>query len=113
MQPEARKYLFDIRRAAGLIVGFCSDRTFEDYVGDDMLKSAVERQFGVIGEALVRLAKTEPTMAEQVTDHRRIIAFRNILVHGYATVDDRIVWGVVEASLPPLMKSVDALLARV
>lgn len=92
MQPEARKYLFDIRRAAGLIVGFYSDRTFEDYVGDDMLKSAVERQFGVIGEALVRLTKTEPTVAEPVTDHRRIIAFRNILVHGHATVDDRIVW---------------------
>ena len=47
MQREARKYLFDIRRATGLIVGFCSDRTFEDYAGDDMLKSAVERQFGV------------------------------------------------------------------
>lgn len=112
MQPEARKYLFDIRRAAGLIVGFCSDRTFEDYVGDDMLKSAVERQFGVIGEALVRLARTEPTVAGQVADHRRIIAFRNILVHGYATVDDRIVRGVVEASLPALTKSVDGLLAR-
>ena len=82
MQPEARKYLFDIRRAAGLVAGFCSDRTFEDYAGDDMLKSAVERQFGVIGEALVRLAKTEPSVAEQVADHRRIIAFRNILVHG-------------------------------
>ena len=111
MQPEARKYLFDIRRAAGLIVGFCSDRTFGDYVRDDMLKSAVERQFGVIGEALARLAKTDPTVAEQVADHRRIIAFRNILVHGYATVDDRIVWGVVETSLPVLMKSVDALLS--
>lgn len=70
MQPEARKYLFDIRRAAGLIVGFCSDRTFEDYVGDDILKSAVERQFGVIGEALVKLAKTESTVAEQVSTIR-------------------------------------------
>ena len=112
MQPEARKFLFDVRRAAGLIVGFCADRTFEDYVGDDMLKSAVERQFGVIGEALARLANTELAVAEQVADYRRIIAFRNILVHGYATVDDRIVWGVVEASLPELMKSVDGLLAR-
>jgi uncharacterized protein with HEPN domain len=80
-------------------------------VADDMLKSAVERQFGVIGEALARLAKADSFVAEQVTDHRRIIAFRNILAHGYATVDDRIVWGVVETSLPGLMNSVDALLA--
>ena len=111
MQPEARKYLFDVRRAAQLIAGFCSGRSFEDYVADDMLKSAVERQFGVIGEALARLAKMDPVVAEQVTDHRRIIAFRNILVHGYATVDDRIVWGVVETSLPALMESVDTLLS--
>lgn len=111
MQPEARKYLFDIRRAARLIEGFCSGRSFQDYVADDMLKSAVERQFGVVGEALARLEKTDSIVAEQVTDHRRIIAFRNILVHGYATMDDRIVWGVVETSLPGLINSVDALLA--
>ena len=110
MQPDSRKYLFDIRRAARLIAGFCSGRTFEDYVADDMLKSAVERQFGIIGEALARLAKTDPLEAELVSDHRRIIAFRNILVHGYATVDDRIVWGVVETSLSALIKSVDGLL---
>ena len=111
MQPDSRKYLFDIRRAAGLITGFCSGRSFEDYVADDMLKSAVERQFGIIGEALSRLAKTDPLVAGQVTDSRRIIAVRNILVHGYATVDDRIVWGVVESSLPGLVGSVDGLLS--
>lgn len=111
MQPDSSKYLFDIRRAAGLIAEFCSGRSFEDYVADDMLKSAVERQFGIIGEALSRLAKTDRLVAEQVTDFRRIIAFRNILMHGYATVDDRIVWGVVETSLPGLMESVDGLLS--
>ncbi len=102
MQPDSSKYLFDIRRAARLIEGFCAGRSFENYVADEMLKSAVERQFGVIGEALARLAKTDSLVAGQVTDFPRIIAFRNILVHGYATVDDRIVWGVVETSLPGL-----------
>lgn len=111
MQPDSAKYLFDVRRAAQLIAGFCADRSFEDYVADDML-SAVERQFGIIGEALARLAKADPAVAAQVNDFRRIVAFRNILVHGYATVDDRIVWGVVEASLPGLMKSVESLLTR-
>lgn len=111
MQPDSKKYLFDIRRAARLIEGFCAGRSFEDYVADEMLKSAVERQFGIIGEALSRLAKGDPTVAGQVADAPRIIAFRNILVHGYATVDDRIVWGVVETSLPGLVKSVEGLLA--
>ena len=71
MQPDSKKYLFDIRRAARLIEGFCAGRSFEDYVADEMLKSAVERQFGIIGEALSRLAKGDPTVAGQVADAPR------------------------------------------
>ena len=81
---------------------------------NEKLRGQVDAAYGfegIIGEALARLAKVDPVVAEQVSDFRRIVAFRNILVHGYATVDDRIVWGVVEASLPGLMQSVDALLA--
>ena len=49
-------------------------------------------------------------MAERIKDYRRIIAFRNILIHAYATVDDRIVWGVVEGDLPALSASQATLL---
>ena len=49
-------------------------------------------KFGIIGEALARLAKDDPEIAAQIPEHPRIIAFRNIIVHGYASVDDRIVW---------------------
>jgi len=38
-----------------------------------------------------------------IPDLPRIVAFRNVLIHGYATVDDRLVWGVVEANLPRLL----------
>ena len=48
-----------------------------------MARSAVERQFEIIGEALGQLARLDPAMAERITDFRRVIAFRNILVHGY------------------------------
>jgi uncharacterized protein with HEPN domain len=77
---------------------------------DELLRSAVERQFEIIGEALAGLARDEPDVAAGIPDHRRIIAFRNILIHGYATVDDKIVWGVVEGNLPALRKAVDSLL---
>jgi uncharacterized protein with HEPN domain len=112
MQSDSKKYLFDIRRASQLIAEFCSERSFEDYVADDMLKSAVERQFGIIGEALSRLTKADAPVASRITDSRRIIAFRNILVHGYATVDDRIVWGVIETNLSGLIESVELLLSE-
>ena len=110
MWPEAAKYLFDIQRAAALIASFCAAKSFDEYRADDLLKSGVERQFMIVGEALSQLARVAPEVAERVAAFRQIIAFRNILVHGYASVDDKIVWGVVETSLLPLRESVDALL---
>jgi uncharacterized protein with HEPN domain len=76
-----------------------------------MLRSAVERQFEIIGEALSRLAKDDPQVAAAIPDHGKIIGFRNVLIHGYATVDDRIVWGVIENHLAPLRAAVAGLLA--
>jgi len=75
-----------------------------------MLRSAVERQFGIIGEALSRLARDDPQVAKAVPDHGKIVAFRNIVIHGYATVDDKIVWGVIEIDLARLRTTVKGLL---
>ncbi len=73
-----------------------------------MLRAAVERQFEIIGEALNRLSQIAPKVAEQATDRRRIISFRNILIHGYAEIDDRVVWGAVEAKLEPFVEEIQA-----
>ena len=54
-----------------------------------MLRAAVERQFEIIGEALAQLRKLDQAACDKVSDASRIIAFRNILIHGYADVDDR------------------------
>jgi uncharacterized protein with HEPN domain len=75
-----------------------------------MLRSAVERQFEIIGEALTKLAKVDQETAALISEHRRIIAFRNILIHGYAQIDDRLVWGVVESKLPTLSQEMKKLL---
>src|SRR3990170_8908376 len=83
MQLEAKKYLYDISEAGRLIASFTQDKAFADYERDAMLRSAVERQFEIIGEALAQLARLEQGLAERISDHRRIIAFRNILIHGY------------------------------
>jgi len=111
MRLEARKYLLDIQLASDRIERFCGGKRFEQYLQDEMLRSAVERQFGIIGEALSRLAKDDREVAAAIPGHGTIIAFRNILIHGYATVDDRIVWGVIENHLAQLSKSVRELLA--
>ena len=111
MQLDARKYLFDIQQAARRLAEFTGGRTLETYVADAMLRAAVERQFEIIGEALARLRKLDPEVCSTVTDAARIIAFRNILIHGYADVDDRLVWNIVETKLPTLIREVAELIA--
>ena len=109
MKLEARKYVYDIQRAAGLLREFTDGKTLADYERDAMLRSAVERQFEVIGEAMAQLARCDEPLADRISQYQRIIAFRNVLIHGYADVDDRLVWDVVETSLPTLVREVDAL----
>ena len=91
-------------RAAELARGFAQGRSFADYQSDAMLRSAVERQFEIVGEALNQLSKVAPEIAADVPDLRRVVAFRNILVHGYATVDDALVWQLLGVDLPVLEK---------
>lgn len=112
MRLEARKYLYDIQDAAGLVAQFTAGKNFEEYRADPMLRYAVERAFSIIGEALAQLARVEAEMAAQITDSRNIVAFRNILIHAYANTDDRIVWEIVEYKLPVLIREVGDLMHR-
>ena len=112
MPHDARKYLFDIQRACALLTDFTSGRTFAEYSSDPMLRSAIERQFEIVGEALGQLSKSHPETAGAITEYRRIIAFRNVLIHGYDVVSDEVVWGVVEGNLPTLSQEVEALLVK-
>ena len=77
-----------------------------------MLRSAVERQFEIVGEALAGLRRTDAAAAAAIPELLRIVAFRNVLIHGYATVDDRLVWGVVERDVAGLLAALTRLLAR-
>ena len=110
MQLNSKKYLFDIQQACERISKFVSGKSFADYEQDDLLRSAVERQFEIIGEAIAKLHKVDATTAEQIPEYRKIIAFRNILIHGYASIENATVWGVIEADLEPLKSAVSMML---
>ena len=110
MRIESKKYLYDVTRAAKLALGFIAGKTFADYGADPMLRSAVERQLEIVGEALAQLARTDSAAASQIGEYQRIIAFRNILIHGYAEIDHRIVWNVLELKLPVVLREASCLL---
>lgn len=102
MKRDPRALLWDAREAADAIGMMVQGRSFADFDRDIMLRSAIERQFEIIGEALAQLARLDPALAARVPEHRDIIAFRNILIHGYAAIDRARVWRTVEQDLPPL-----------
>jgi uncharacterized protein with HEPN domain len=110
MQRDPRKYLWDALQAAARLRAFSRDKSFTDYVSDEMLRSAVERQLEIIGEALNQLSKADPELALKVPELPRIVAFRNILIHSCATIDDAIVWSVLTEKLPALEVVLAALL---
>jgi hypothetical protein len=64
------------------------------------------------GEALNRLQKSEPALANQIPERRQIISFRNVLIHGYDTIDEAVVWKIVQQDLPTLRQHVESLLAE-
>ena len=110
MRRDPKCYLWDARNAADAIARFTRDKTFEAFLADDLLRAAVERQFEIIGEALRQLSQIDSALAARIPDLRRIVAFRNILVHGYVSIDHENVWRVIQMELPGLRETLTALL---
>ncbi|TKJ38339.1 MAG: hypothetical protein CEE38_04800 [Planctomycetes bacterium B3_Pla] len=102
----------DIRQASEHVLDFSKDKELSDYKSDALLRSGIERQFEIIGEAVNRLARAEPDVANQISHYKRVISFRNILIHGYDIVEHPVVWDVVTNDLPSLYEQVRTLLGK-
>ena len=110
MADERLKHLYDIREATAAIFRFVRGKTFADYEQDELLRSGIERKFEIIGEALNRIRRDDPALLDKIREHRTIVSFRNILAHGYDSLDNRIVWGIIEEDLGKLLEDVARLL---
>jgi uncharacterized protein with HEPN domain len=110
MQPDVRGPLEDIRNAARFIAETVSGLTFDGFMADQVTRYAVERGFEIMGEAVNRLYRTAPEIAERISDSRRIVNFRNALAHGYDTIDYATVWRIITESLPTARSEVERLL---
>ncbi len=110
MQPRAPKLLEDIRSAAAFVRGDTHGITLQEFQHNRVLRQAVEHNFEIIGEAMRRLEKDDPATAARITDYRRIIAFRNVLIHGYDIIDPAIVWSAITDDLAPLLRDIEVLL---
>lgn len=110
MERTISKTLEDIRNAILEVESFFETRPkrYEVYLSDLCLRRAVERNITIIGEAMNRLLKIAPEI--EITSARRIVDTRNYVIHGYDSVTDDIMWGIVVRHLPLLKAEVDRLL---
>jgi uncharacterized protein with HEPN domain len=112
METEVAKRLFDALQAARRIRAFTGQSNFGQFAESELLRSAVERQFEIIGEALGKAAEKDPSLAEQMPDLPRIVGLRNRLIHGYDSVDDEIIWDIVQKRILPLIERLEDLLGK-
>jgi len=109
--------LFDMLEASEKVQRFLKDKTFEDFLKDDMLQAAVERNIGIIGEAARRISE-ELKQEHPEIPWRKIIAQRNVLIHEYDDIDYKQIWevatlhlsrliGQIRPLIPPLPPEVD------
>ena len=110
MRRDPKSLLWDAREAAAAIDTMTAGKSFADFDCDLVLRSAVERQFEILGEALNRLDHLDPTLGAKIPDLGQIVAFRNILIHGYAVIDRVRMWQAVQDDLPQLRTTLDSLL---
>ncbi len=106
MRHDPRKLCEDVLQAVDEIQSFSRGKTFEDFQGDRTLQLIVEREFEIIGEALARLRRDHPTLADRIKDIDKIIGLRNVLAHGYDVLEYAILWDVVENKVPILKRDI-------
>ena len=110
MNDETRKNLIDVLQAGEEIQDFVRGMDRKAYGSSPVTQRAVERDFEIIGEALNRIKNTDDELIRKISEHHRIIGFRNILIHGYDVVDEGIVWQAVTKHLPILLRETKEIL---
>lgn len=112
MNEKVLKCLFDIKFALDEIDTFFlgREKRFEDYSKDILIKRAIERDLEIIGEAMNRILKEDPGFT--IINARRIVGLRNQITHGYDTVSDENIWGIVINHLPNLKEEVNNLIKK-
>lgn len=109
MTDQGKKYLSDILLAIELIESFTSAITnFENYLDDLKTQSAVERQLGIIGEAIHKFEQLYPET--EIDNTRKIVGLRNRIIHSYDSIDSSIIWAIIKRHLEPLKAEVQHLL---
>jgi uncharacterized protein with HEPN domain len=112
MPRDTSAYLADIVESCEAIEAALIGFDLQRYTESRLVRSSVEREFIIVGEAITALSHKSPHAFAAITKARRIVDFRNRLTHEYSTVDDEFVWAIAKHDVPVLRDECRALLER-
>ena len=112
MQREPRVFLEDILTAAVKVEKFTIGLSYEDFIDNDLVVDAVIKNILVIGEATKNIPEEIRKMNPQV-EWRKMAGMRDMMIHGYFSINYRIVWDVVQNKIPTLKHQVEQLLKEI
>jgi uncharacterized protein with HEPN domain len=110
MPRDARAYLSDIIESCDAIAAALSGIDLAAYEANRLLRSSVEREFTIIGEAMAAMSRKTPDVFASITHARRIVDFRNQLTHDYPNVNNVLVWAIADRDVPVLRTECVALM---
>ncbi|MFY8188094.1 MAG: DUF86 domain-containing protein [Flavobacterium sp.] len=112
MDERILKWLYDVKICIDEIDGFFNndEKDFFKYKSNLMLKRAVERNLEIIGEAINRIIKRDPSFVEKINQAKAIIGLRNHVIHVYDNVSDENIWSILTLHLPELKVEVEELI---
>jgi len=109
MQHSIKMYLFDVLNSIDSIFEYLGqERNFNEYESNKLLRRAVERELEIVGEAINRILKINADI--EISNTRRIVDLRNLVIHAYDSVDNVIIWGIIHKDLPLLKTQITTLL---
>ncbi|MFN5416989.1 MAG: DUF86 domain-containing protein [Flavobacteriia bacterium] len=110
MVHKVKTWLYDILSSINEIESYFAEtpKLFEIYQNDLRTKRAVERNIEIIGEAMSRILKENTEI--EISNSRKIVDVRNRIIHGYDSVSDDVIWGILIRDLPKLQNEVEKLL---
>ncbi len=110
MAKHPGAYLHEAAMALAAVERYIAGKSLDYYLRDDLLQAAVERRFEIAAEALNQLSKSHPSLVSKISNLSAIVAFRNVLAHEYAVINNRRVWELAQMRAPALLKEIEALL---
>jgi uncharacterized protein with HEPN domain len=110
MKRETTKRLHDVSAACGEVMAYCVETSRDAFLADRTLQLVVAHLTLIIGEAMGRAERSEPSLVNVIPDLRDIVDTRNRVIHGYDDVNYLLLWDIVQEKVPPLKIIVDALL---